>query len=73
MKPAPIRIPSDVAVGLKGSLAKLAGLSNLEVAASGSTINVKARISEGSLSGVQDVINDYKDSGFSIVLDRRVS
>jgi hypothetical protein len=73
MKLAPIRIASDVAVGLRQSLARTAGVSDLTVTVEGSTITAKARVNTSSLPDVQGVIDDYKDSGFTIVLDRRVS
>jgi hypothetical protein len=73
MKLKPSRVASDVAVGVREALTRVTGVTNLEVSSSGSIINVKARVAPSSKDNVQGVIDDYKDSGFAIVLDRRVA
>jgi hypothetical protein len=73
MKLTPLRVACDVADGLREALAKTAGVSNLEVTTSGSTITVKARVGTDSTSDVQGIIDDYKGSGFAIVYDRRIN
>lgn len=73
MKLKPSRVVSDVAVGVREALSKVAGVSDLSVTSKGTIINVKARVAHNSKDTVQGVIDDYKDSGFAIVLDRRVA
>ena len=73
MQLKPIRVASDVADGLRGALAKTAGVSDLEVTVAGSTITVKARVGANRTSDAQGIIDDYKGSGFAIVYDRRVN
>lgn len=71
LKPSPVA--SDVAVGVREALTRTAGVTNLEVTSSGSTINVKARVAPSSKDNVQGIVDDYKASGFVIVLDHRVA
>lgn len=71
MKATPVA--SDVADGVKQKLARLAGVQNLEVTSKRSIITVTAKIAPNGLAAVKEVIEGYKDSGFSVVLDRRLN
>lgn len=71
MKPTPVA--SDVADGVKQKLGRLPGVQNLEVTSKRSIITVTARVAPHGLDAVREVIEGYKDSGFSVVLDRRLN
>jgi hypothetical protein len=68
MKLAPQPVASDVAMGIRQ---KLAGVRNLSVTTGNGIITVTAPGCDKDR--VQAVIDGYKDSGFSITLDRRIS
>ena len=71
MKAMPVA--SDVADGVKQKLGSLTGVQNLTVTSKRSVITVTAKIAPASLAAVRDVIDGYKDSGFTVALDRRTN
>jgi multidrug efflux pump subunit AcrB len=71
MKPTPVA--SDVADGVKQKLGRLNGVRDLNVTSKRGIITVTAKIAPNGLKAVKEIIEGYKDSGFSVVLDRRAS
>jgi len=70
MKLAPSPVVTDVAAGIKQKLEAMA-VRDLSVTTSRGVITVTAP--GCNKTDVQSVIDGYKDSGFSVVLDRRIS
>jgi hypothetical protein len=70
MKALPVA--SDVAAGIQQKLGDLATVSNLSVTAKNGVITVTAKVGPAELPALRGVIDGYKDSGFPVVLDRRI-